>query len=136
MYIQYQNDQIFFTLQCELFTSYNVSNNASLVTARTGGGEWSTKCGQTCTERGGVPKIPKTVRTSFMDDPKGDYQKPLKKFIFLLNPVPFNWQSYTKQKRLATSDQSFFSLRNKYTKISLLVMQFIVYYQTKFDGVI
>ena len=28
----------FFTLQCELFTSCNVSNNASLVFARTGGG--------------------------------------------------------------------------------------------------
>ena len=84
----------------------------------------------------GSQKIPKTVRTFFMDDPKEDYQKPLKKFIFLLNPVPFNWKSYTKQKRLGTSDQSFFSLRNKYTKISLLVMQFIVYYQTKFDGVI
>ena len=28
----------FFTLQCELFTSCNVSNNASLVSARTGGG--------------------------------------------------------------------------------------------------
>ena len=38
MYIQYQNDQFFLTLQCELFTSCNVSNNASLVSARTGGG--------------------------------------------------------------------------------------------------
>ena len=28
----------FFTLQCELFTSCNVSNNASFVSARTGGG--------------------------------------------------------------------------------------------------
>ena len=28
----------FFTLQCELFTSCNVSNNASLVSARTGRG--------------------------------------------------------------------------------------------------
>ena len=28
----------FFTLQCELFTSCNVSSNASLVSARTGGG--------------------------------------------------------------------------------------------------
>ena len=28
----------FFTLQCELFTSCNVSNNASLVSARTGEG--------------------------------------------------------------------------------------------------
>ena len=29
---------VFFTLQCELFTTCNVSNNASLVSARTGGG--------------------------------------------------------------------------------------------------
>ena len=29
---------VFFTLQCELFTSCNVSSNASLVSARTGGG--------------------------------------------------------------------------------------------------
>ena len=28
----------FFTLQCDLFTSCNVSSNASLVSARTGGG--------------------------------------------------------------------------------------------------
>ena len=34
----------FFTLQCELFTSCNVSNNANLVSARTGGG-------------GGQPKV-------------------------------------------------------------------------------
>ena len=37
VYIQYQNDQGFFTLQYELFTSCNVSNNPSLVSARTGG---------------------------------------------------------------------------------------------------
>ena len=30
---------VFFTLLCELFTSCNVSKNASLVSARTGGGE-------------------------------------------------------------------------------------------------
>ena len=29
---------VFFTLQCELFTSCNVSNNASLVSTRAGGG--------------------------------------------------------------------------------------------------
>ena len=51
----------FFTLQCELFTSCNVSNNASLVPARTGG--WgrcstnSTKCGQAWTERWGSQKF-------------------------------------------------------------------------------
>ena len=65
---------------------------------------------------------------------KGDYQKPLKKLtlFFLLNPVPFNGQSYKKQKELETSDQSLYRLQNKFKKISLLV----VYYQTKFDGVI
>ena len=66
---------------------------------------------------------------------KGDYQKIVKKvnFIFLSNPVPFNGQSYQKQqKRPGTSDQLLFRLRNKFTKISLL----IIYYQTEFDGVI
>ena len=42
----------FFTLQCELFLSCNVSNNASLVSARTGGGGWSTKCRQAWTGGG------------------------------------------------------------------------------------
>ena len=32
------SNRIFFTLQCELFTSCNVSSSASLVSARTGGG--------------------------------------------------------------------------------------------------
>ena len=51
----------FFTLQCELFTSYGVSNNTSLVYARTGGGvgggRLSTKCGQTWRGGGRIPKI-------------------------------------------------------------------------------
>ena len=64
----------FFTLQCELFTSCNVSNNASLVSAQTGGGGWrgGFVINQMWTglERGReVPKISKFVRTSFMDDP-------------------------------------------------------------------
>ena len=65
---------------------------------------------------------------------KGDYQKTFKKLtlFFLPNPVPFNRQSYKKQKVLGTSDQSLFSLQNKFTKNSLLV----IYYQTKFNGVI
>ena len=65
---------------------------------------------------------------------KGDYQKPLKKLtlFFLSNPVPFNGQGYKKQKGLGNSDQWLFRLRNKFTKISLLV----IYYQTKFDAVI
>ena len=53
-------------------------------------------------------------------------------FFFLSNPVPFNGQSYKKQKGLGTNEQSLFRLRNKFKKISLLV----AYYQTKFDGVI
>ena len=65
---------------------------------------------------------------------KVNYQKPMKTLtlFFLLNPVPFNGQSYKNQKGLGTSDQSLFKLRNKCKKISLLV----IYYQTKFDGVI
>ena len=65
---------------------------------------------------------------------KGDYQKPLKKLtlFFLSNPVPFNGQSYKKQKGVGTSDQSLFRLRIELTKTSLLV----IYYQTNFDVVI
>ena len=65
---------------------------------------------------------------------KEDYQKPLKKstLFFLPNPVPFNGQSYQKQKGPGTSDQSLFRLQNKFRKIPLLVM----YYLTKFDDVI
>ena len=63
-----------------------------------------------------------------------DYQKPLKKLtlFFLSNPVPFNEQSYKKQKGLRSSDQSLFSLHKNFTQISSLV----TYYQTKFDVVI
>ena len=65
---------------------------------------------------------------------KEDYQKALKKLtlFFLLNPVPFNGQSYQKQKGPETSDQSVFRLQNKFRKIDLLV----IYYLTKFDDVI
>ena len=52
--------------------------------------------------------------------------------FFLLNPVPFNGQSYQKQKGPGTSDQSLFRLRNKFRKIILLV----IYYLNKFDDVI
>ena len=52
--------------------------------------------------------------------------------FFLLNPVSFNKQNYQKQKGIGTSDQSLFRLRNKFNKITLLVM----YYLTKFDEVI
>ena len=64
---------------------------------------------------------------------KEDYQKPLKMstLFFLPNPVPFNVQSYQKQKGPGTSDQSLFRLRNKFRKIPLLV----IYYLAKFDDV-
>ena len=54
------------------------------------------------------------------------------KLFLLLNPVAFNGQSYKKQKRLGTSDQSPFRLWNRFAKKFLLV----IYYQTKFDGAI
>ena len=40
---------------------------------------------------------------------KKDYQKALKKstLIFRSNPVPFNGESYQKQKRPGINDQSF-----------------------------
>ena len=65
---------------------------------------------------------------------KEDYQKALKKLtlFFLLNPVPFNGQSYQKQKGPETSNQSLFRLQNKLRKITLLV----IYYLTKFDDII
>ena len=57
---------------------------------------------------------------------KGDYQKPLKKLtlFFLSNPVPFNGQSYKKQKGLGTSDQSLFRLQNKFKK-KLVISYFL-----------
>ena len=65
---------------------------------------------------------------------KEDYQKALKKLtlFFLSNPVPFNGQSYLKQKGSGTSDQSLFRLQNKFRKIHLLV----IYSLIKFDDII
>ena len=51
--------------------------------------------------------------------------------FFLSNPVPFNRQSYQKQKGSGTSDQSLFKLQNKFKNIPL----FVIYYPTKFDDV-
>ena len=63
---------------------------------------------------------------------KEDYQNLFKKLtLFLSNPVPFNRQSYQKQKGSGISDQSLFRLQNKFKNISL----FIIYYLTKFDDV-
>ena len=60
---------------------------------------------------------------NLVNNPKQDYQKALKKFtlFFLSNTVPFNGQSYQKQKVLGTRDQSLFSLQNKVKKLPLLV---------------
>ena len=53
-------------------------------------------------------------------------------FIVFFNPVPFNGQSYLKQKWPGTSDQSLFRLQNEFRKIPLLVM----YYLIKFDHIL
>ena len=65
---------------------------------------------------------------------KEDYQKALKKLtlLFLSNPVPFNEQSYKKQRGPGTSDQSLFRLQNKFRKIVLLA----IYYVDKFEDII
>ena len=65
---------------------------------------------------------------------KEDYQKALKKLtiFFLSNPVPFNGQSYQKQKGSGTSHQLLFRLQNKFRKIPLLV----IYYLIKFYNII
>ena len=78
------------------------------------------------------PKQPLHARNSFENNIlKEDYQKPFKKstLSFLLNPVPFNLQSYQKQKGPGTSDSSLFRLRNKFRKIPLVVINYL----TKFD---
>ena len=53
--------------------------------------------------------------------------KSLKKLtlFFLSNPVPFNGQSYQKQKGSGTSAQSLFRLPNKFRKIPLLVISYL-----------
>ena len=50
--------------------------------------------------------------------------------LFLSNPVPF--RTKLSQKGSAIKEQLLFRLRNKFRKIYFLVM----YYLTKFDGVI
>ena len=76
------------------------------------------------------------ARNSFYkkDILKEDYLKALKKLtlFFLLNPVPFNGQTYQKQMGPGTSDQSLVRLQNKFRKIPLLV----IYYLTKYYDVI
>ena len=84
---------------------------------------------------GKQPKTAIACKNFFKNDIlKENYQKPFKKLtlFFLSNSVLFIGQSYKTQKGLGTSDQLLFRLRDKFTKISLLV----IYYQTKFDSVI
>ena len=79
-------------------------------------------------------KHPLHKRSSFRNNIlKENCQKPLKKLtlFFPLNPVPFNWQSYQKQKESGTSEQSLFRLWEKFRKIPL----FVLFYLTKFDDV-
>ena len=54
---------------------------------------------------------------------KKDCQKAFKKLtlFFLSNPIPFNGQSYQKQKGPGTSDQSFFRFQNKNAFISYIL---------------
>ena len=54
---------------------------------------------------------------------KEDYQKALKKLFsfFLSNPVPFNGQSYLKEKGPGTSNQPLFRLQ----KIPLLAIYYL-----------
>ena len=58
-----------------------------------------------------------------------EVSKSLKLTFFSLASSPFY---LTKEKGPGTSDQSLFSLQNKFRKIALLV----TYYLTKFDDVI
>ena len=65
---------------------------------------------------------------------KEDYEKALKKLtlFFLSDPVPFNGQSYQKQKGPGPSDESLSMSQNKFRKTPLLV----IYYLTEFDDII
>ena len=65
---------------------------------------------------------------------KRGLSKTLKKspLFFLPKSVPFNEQSYQKQKGPGTNAQSLFRLREKFRKIPLLVISYL----TKFDDVI
>ena len=73
------------------------------------------------------PNKPSYARNSFKNKIlKEDYQKALKFILFFLsNQVPFNGQSYQKQKSPGTSEQSLFSLQNKFGKIPLLVIYYL-----------
>ena len=65
---------------------------------------------------------------------KEDYQKAFKKStLFLLsNPVPFNGQSYQKQKGPGTSDQPLFTLENMFIKIPFLFIYYFFNYSKNY----
>ena len=54
-----------------------------------------------------------------------ELSKSLKKVFFFSNPVPFDGQSYQKQKGPRTSEQSLFRLHKKFGKIPLLVVYYL-----------
>ena len=62
---------------------------------------------------------------------KGGYQKVIKNF-FVSNPEPFNGQDCEKQKGTRSSDQTLSRLQDKFWKIPLLMMCYLI----KFDDVI
>ena len=69
-----------------------------------------------------------------LDILKDDYQKAAKKLtlFFLLSPVPFNGQSYQKQKGSGTSDQSLFKLQvQKNSFISYILSDQVWWYTIK-----
>ena len=82
------------------------------------------------------PKQPLCARNFFKSKIfwKRTIKNPLKKstLFFLPNPVPFNGESYPKQKGPGTGAQSLFRLWNKFRKIPLLVLSYL----TKLDDII
>ena len=74
------------------------------------------------------PKQPLHARNSFFNKIfwKRIIKKPEKSLLFLLNLVPFNRQSYQKQKGSGTTDQSLFKLQNKFKNIPLFTIYFLI----------
>ena len=78
------------------------------------------------------PKQPLNARNYFKNKifSKKIIKNVLKNLLyFFSNPIPFKGQSYQLQTGSGTSDMLLFRLWNKFTKISLLVIQYL----TKFD---
>ena len=77
----------FFTLQCECSQVVMFQIMPALCPHGQWEGErgWSTKCGQIWTGGGGVPRIPKFVQTSFMDDPLWNLDNVVRCFFLIHN---------------------------------------------------